>query len=230
MKQRNFQPKQAAKGFTLVEMLGVILIIAVFLGMGVNMIKDMDQGKSLSSAVAIAEGIFDEARIKAISSTGASRLVVHNDPSEPERFRRYLAVAEYGNVADDGTFVPSNPNSDGGDWIVTASGTLLPRSSYFDINGSGLVGANLAPGLFSIELPGENRAPVSCFFYEFNGEGIITSPGPGAGFVVAKGSLPPQASEPTFELNEGVPADAGGFVIWRLGNSSRIQNTSQINY
>lgn len=213
------------KGFTLVEMLGVLLIMAIFLGMGINMVRNLDQGKSISAAVALSEGIFDQARAAAMSRGTAARVVIHNDPADSERFRRYLAVAVLENQSND----PLNPSEQ---WVVKQRGVLLPQGSFFDQRGSGLIGSRLAPNSMSIPLPGEQQGAINCFFYEFNGQGILTSPGPGAGYVLFRGALPPNATEPIPVTNPDSqrPADPGGFVIWKQGNSSRIQDSSQIDY
>ena len=50
-------------GFTLVELLAVILVISILMTVGVMGVKNLSGGKSTTAAVASVEGLFEEARL-----------------------------------------------------------------------------------------------------------------------------------------------------------------------
>jgi hypothetical protein len=79
----------------------------------------------------------------------------------------------------------------------------------------------------SIALPGDKNTSVSCFYYEFNAEGLCVrkdSPEtPGAAFVVAYGVLRPNSDQPQVKGN-----NRSGFVIWRNGRTSLFRNPENI--
>ena len=68
-------------------------------------------------------------------------------------------------------------------------------------------------------LPGDSR---NCHYYEFNGQGVCTSPG--SGFVVESGARPPGQARP----NLGGRRDLGGFVVLKSGATSLIRNIENL--
>ncbi|MGB0259349.1 MAG: type II secretion system protein, partial [Coraliomargarita sp.] len=74
-------------GFTLIELLVVIALILVvssliFIGGGGG------DGAALSASQRIVSGVAKGARSQAILKNAKARLIIHNDPSEPEKYRR----------------------------------------------------------------------------------------------------------------------------------------------
>lgn len=209
---------RVARGFTMIEILTVIAIIAVLMSVASVGIQKMDAGQATSTALAVSEALFDEARSAAVGRGTRSRILIHNDPSEEERGRylRYMAVAVL--------------NQDG-EWEVTSRGTTLPSGVYFDAVSSSATSDRVTGigtyGTASIELPGENRSSTSCYYYEFNAEGLCVNGDsgetPGAAFILVGGVLTPNEDTPRMKDNNRV-----GFIVWRNGRSSLIRNPDQI--
>ena len=90
------------------------------------------------------------------------------------------------------------------------------------------------PGQSSTVLPG--GAVQNCRVYEFNSQGIITSPPPTNGtaygndvprFVIRAGSLPPGTTEPIPAGGAG-ERNVGGFVIWKNGRTAVFRHPDQV--
>jgi len=67
------------RGFTLVEVLVVMAIIATLLAVGVESIKKLSTSKGVSTAVPLVEGVFDQARQIAKTTGVPTRVVVYAD-------------------------------------------------------------------------------------------------------------------------------------------------------
>jgi hypothetical protein len=67
----------------------------------------------------------------------------------------------------------------------------------------------------------------SYYYYEFNAEGICTTPG--AGFVIGAGTR--AISKPTSKprVTSAAKRDFGGFVVWRNGRTSIFRSPAQIS-
>ncbi|MBT8044012.1 MAG: prepilin-type N-terminal cleavage/methylation domain-containing protein [Verrucomicrobiae bacterium] len=213
---------RVAPAFTLVEMLVVITIITVMLTVGSLGLRNLSKASGVSAGLPVAEAVFAEARAIAIGKGTRARVLVHatndrNDELHRERFLRYLAVA-YMELDDTG--------NETGNWIIASRGSKLPENVYFSEN----LSENNAPNIntMTIELPG--RSSTSCYYYEFNAEGLVTDPAVVNNdvprFVVMAGGLPPGADEPV-ATGDG-KKNMGGFVIWRSGRTSVFRHPDQI--
>jgi len=220
-------PRKA--GFSLIELLTVIAIISILMTVGAIGIGSLLGGKGITSGVASAESVFDEARSTAVSQRTKARVLIDvTDPSKPTYLRRMLVA--YEELDNEG-----NPKTD--QWTISNRGLMLPDQVYFSQNyskksltsGGGLDKMNL--NNVARDYRGEY------YYYEFNAEGICRPPStsdavgsekPGnATFVLGTGVREPNSSEP--RVTAATKRDFGGFVIWRNGRTSVFRNPNQIN-
>ena len=207
-----------APAFTLVEMLVVITIITVLLTLGAVGLKDMAKAGGVSAGLPVAEAIFAEARAMAIGKGTKARVVIHGthdktDEYHRERYLRYMAIQYLDTQGTDDV------------WVMASKGVSLPKGVYFMKTLSETGGLTIKSES-DIELPG--KSDTTCFYYVFNAEGMISDPSPSGDsvprFVIASGSLAPDATEPTIR-----DKNVGGFVIWRAGGTSLIRHPDQID-
>lgn len=158
------------RGFTLIELLvviSVILIASSIIFIGGN----SGAGVSLSSSTRIIAGIAQGARGQAILKNAETRLIIHNDPTDAEKYRRYIGIVYWGDDVDaDGNVLVTG-------WKAATQGTSLPNGIYFDPS---LV-ANSTDDSMSLDYPrikvGANTAlasgggSVPYFYYKFNSNG-----------------------------------------------------------
>lgn len=211
------------RGFTLVEMLVVIAIIASMLTIGALGMKNLSKARGVSAGLPVAEAVFSEARSLAVGKGTKARVLIHsqNDPDDEyhrERFLSYMTVA-YEELDDAG-----QPT---GNWVLSSRGSRLPKGVFFVESLSETDGPSIPE--MTITLPGNSSS--TCFYYEFNSEGLISDPVASGNtvprFVIRAGSLPPGADEPI--ANSTAKKNLGGFVIWRSGRTSVFRHPDQID-
>jgi len=216
------QTRFYAAAFSLLELLVVISIIAVLMTIGSYGIKNFSKASGVSAAIPIAQGVFSQARSLAIEKDTNTRVMMHADDRTDnlnrERNLRYMVV-QY--------------EDDGGNWVTASKGAKLPEGVYYSLSLSNRSTAP-NPGQSSTVLPG--GAVQNCRVYEFNSQGIITSPPPTNGtaygndvprFVIRAGSLPPGATEPIPASGAG-ERNVGGFVIWKNGRTAVFRHPDQV--
>lgn len=217
--------RHQAAAFTLIELLIVISLITVLMTVGSFGLKNYSKATGVGAAVPIAQGVFAQARSLAIEKGTGTRVLVHDDDRTDnlnrERRLRYLAV-QYWDTKD--TEVTTDD-----EWVTASRGVKLPEGVFYSVDLSNYA---TAPDVTQSSgfLPGGGGAST-CRIYEFNSQGIITTPAPSGNnvprFVVRAGGMPPGAPKPKANAGAGTK-NASGFVIWRNGRTSVFRHPNQI--
>lgn len=217
------QPKRRDRAFTLVEMLVVIAIMSILMTVGAIGLGGMG-GKGVSSGVATAESLFDEARSIAVGQRTKSRVLIAKDltNSGADNLRRILVASQ---VLDANGLPTSN-------WALSSRGAILPEQVYFskkfslkdhDAGSGTLDEMDVTTAMGKVAYVGKY------YYYEFNAEGICATPG--ASFVIGTGSrgLTTSAVKASPKVNAAGKRDFAGFVVWRNGRTSVFRSPSQIS-
>ena len=204
------------RGFSLIELLVVILIISMLLTLGAVGMKGITGGKGVSSGVAVAEALFDEARSIAVGKGTKARVLIDVDDTQNiDNYLRRMVVA-YQKLDNDG-----EPTQD---WELSSRASLLPDKTFFSREFSRLDHEGGGGEVREMNLTtGRTNFDGRYLYYEFNSEGICTTPG--ASFIIGTGTRT-EGQEPRV-TGEG-KRDFGGFVVWRSGRTSIFRDPDQM--
>tara|TARA_B100000963_G_scaffold236338_1_gene206583 strand:- start:2668 stop:3453 length:786 start_codon:yes stop_codon:yes gene_type:complete len=220
-------------GFTLVEIMAVMMVIAILLSVAAVGIQNIDRGQATTSALSVTEALFDEARSAAVGRGTRARLLIHKELNDSEvidreRYLSYMCVAvESTNREGD---------VEGAGWEVITRGTKLPSGVYFSPEESERAAESIGvgkPGTMRIDLPGKDSSGADsfkeCYYFEFNPEGVCIDGenagfDPGAAVILISGTRPRDVEEPKLMKNNKV-----GFVVWRNGRTSIFRSPEQID-
>ena len=207
--------RRVSGGFTLVELLVVVLIMSILLSVGATVIKGAG-GKGVSTALAGTEAIFDEARSVAVGRATRARVLIDVDDPTDEAYYLKRVVGAYEEVDDEGKPTDS--------WKLSGRAYTLPDKVYFSQVYS-------TPDDSEVRLTGNGGNYDGDYaYFEFNAEGICTTGMQGGAnyeaprFVIGSGARPKgRAPRATGEGRR----DFGGFVVWRNGSTSIFRDPSQ---
>jgi prepilin-type N-terminal cleavage/methylation domain-containing protein len=221
----NLLPASLRRAFTLVEMLVVIAIISILMTVGSVGLSSLG-GKGVTSGVATAESLFDEARSTAVGKSLRTCVLVAKNltNNSPDDLRRIIVGTE----PVDANGKPTTAANAEPAWVLTSRGTVLPDQTFFSAEYS----SKNHPGggkIDSITLTGAKAAYAGQYYiYRFNAQGIIDTPG--ASFIIGSGartlSKPADTNPP--RVSGGAKRDFGGFIVWRNGRTSVFRSPDQI--
>lgn len=213
--------KDRRLGFTLIELLVVISIILIassiiFIG------GNSGAGAALSSSQRIVSGIAQGARGQAILKNAKTRLIIHNDPSELDKFRRFFGI------------IYEDPDT-AGNWIAATQGTYLPEGIYFDAetssreSDSGALWSEAGQGM-TIAYPraGSVAGGSEAFlYYEFNSNG--TSANANAYLVLRAAAMIPGAAEvEELRVDEERQGLLAALIFRRAGTTTLVNEPGAI--
>jgi prepilin-type N-terminal cleavage/methylation domain-containing protein len=225
----------AHRAFTLVELLVVIAIISILMTAGSIGLRGMG-GKGVTSGVATAESLFDEARTTAVGRNIRSAVLVAKTltNNKGDDLRRIVVAYE---EVDPATGLASAPDSATPNWMLSSRGAVLPDQTFFSEkfskkNHTGGGGGIDTISSSRLKTPaGQGVKPSfagNYYIYEFNAQGIIKTPG--ASFIIGSGArnLSKSSNEAQPRVTAAGKRDFGGFVIWRNGRTSVFRSPEQM--
>ena len=192
------------KGFTLLELMVVLLIILILLGVGVGASRGL-RPNQVGTVETEAMRMFSGARSLALNKESTVRVLVHLDESQPRDYARVMALAWW--------------NQEVGLWQVDGSIVRFPEAVFFDADSCP---AGEGEGTGRIDLAtGEGGQGSLWRYYEFHSNG--SCPAAGERFLIGKGVL---------AVNGGVsftePRLKRGFVLRSSGAPLTYQGPDQI--
>ena len=109
--------KLRKEAFTLIELLVVIAIIGIIGGLIGTALKSPGGGEALNSAQRSAASLFKSLRLHAVSKQSLTRLIIHADPEDPNKFLRYIGIIYYDKIEKG--------------WVAAGTPSYLPKGIYF---------------------------------------------------------------------------------------------------
>ncbi|MDP3850255.1 MAG: type II secretion system protein [Luteolibacter sp.] len=243
---QSFQPKPSLRwglgAFTLVELLVVIAIISILMTAGSIGLSGMG-GKGVTSGVATAESLFDEARTTAVGRNLRSCVLVAksltNNPTED--LRRILVAYEEVDLTGTPATNPKygqakNPDSPSPKWELSSRGAILPDQTFFSSEFSFKDHKNQSDKIDIIThakfVTAKKAYEGEYYIYQFNTQGIIIDSTNanyrgGASFIIGSGARKP-VKNALPKVTGSAKRDFGGFVIWRNGRTSVFRSPEQM--
>jgi len=212
---------QRQQAFSLVELIAVIALIALFAGLFSLAVLRLGSG-SLEGAERLAGSQFNAARNLALLRGTEVRVLIQNDSSQPDLYRRQLGiiyqVSEAGETEQ---------------WVAYDSGVVLPEGYYF-VPEVACAEGTLEPNVMRLDFPRLDPHPEgegsAYYYFKYNSKGMAT-PG-GQQVVLEPGRLEPDGEgfsiAPLGTSAASRKARWGGFLILRLGGLLYFPNSDAI--
>ena len=204
-----------SSAYTLVELLvviGVLLIGFSFIYIGTG----AGDGAKLSSAQRTLSGLVKSARAQAILKNKEVRLIIHNNPADIEKYRRYVGIVYLGTDSSDAT-----------GWIAATQGTYLPKGIYYNAAASDAATADAIWDVPTMNINYPRRTVQTLgdeyIYYEFNKNGA--SANPNAYLVFQAGVVEPGSG---LSFPAAKSEIKSGLIIRRGGNATFVDDPAQL--
>lgn len=221
------RPCQQGGGFTLIELIVVITIMAAMMALAASMLRGGGRAQGLQSAVELVDGMVQEARLDAMGKGTWSRLVIVHTPGDADRDMRTMGVVSKNARTGKWQLVNRMQTLPAGFYISPTYSTLLESSGRAKAKTKGVEKSfSSREGQDAINLPGYGMTDV--YFIEFDEEGRMSQPNAPTRLVVVGGSAGDGKTEKPSPMTDGKPGLAGGIVIYPKGNVSRLRTDEQV--
>jgi len=238
-------PQKIKKGFTMIEILVVMAIIAILMTIGLISLRNISEAKGVSAAMPFIQSTLREAQTLAKSEQVKTRVLFHADDTntevDKERYLRYVFIMKLE------TDINGNE-----EWILTKPGYTLPPKAFLDLQwtsgsqtdtGADARGDELGAAIHSataeglngfvdVDLPGYAGGTETrkCYYVQFNASGLLEEPESTtdtAARIVLNGGRVNSGTSLTY-----IPSNAkekiDGVIVWRSGQISRVRNLNDI--
>ena len=203
--------RERRTGFTLVELLAVIALAALLAGM-FSFVALSNGGGSVESARRLAAGQFSGARHRALLQGTRTRVLIHADPAEPDRYLREIGIV----VADSGAGSATR-------WVAAGPGERLPRGTFF-VPGIARSAGTQPPDTMRLTFPTTEPQAAGdgdrYYYFGFNAAGQAEEPG--TQVVFEAGRMEPSgdgfAFVPAYTGGEARKQGGAGFLLLRMGS------------
>ncbi len=233
----------ARRGFTLVELIIVVAIIAIMLALSGNMLRNAGQGQGLEYATQLVRDAVREARTEAMAKSTWARLVIVKDSDEKNSSSQtknlhYLIV-----MYQEPMRMTRSTSIDEGDWKMSGRGVYLPSGFFVSPKYSTMLKLPRHPNdmvtrnnkefkelIDSMRISNKGNSDV--YYMEFDPQGRLTAPGRPTRLVVIGATPDPQAEDGIrpypMDPKTKLPTSAAGIVVWPKGNISTLRTPEQM--
>jgi len=238
--------KKCAKGFTLVELMVVIAIMAIMMTMAAGVLRDTGKGRGLDSGVDLLESMVREARATAQGNDTYTRLVIACDPKDKSvdsRHLRFMTVQMFRKDENNTGMYDGTRVDQGGRWVSTSAGVMLPPGVFFSPTYSKPLGwmEGSSGDMIGQEVTRlSSRGQTMVYYIEFDEKGRFVAPGAdplnptsAQRLVIISGRLgsgnrAKDGVVPSDVDSSRRPAAAKGIVVWPTGDISLLRTTEQV--
>ncbi len=128
-----FPRKPSRSAFTLVELLVVLGVMALFVGVFATALRPGNPTVAVEGAQAQLASLLTQTRGVALLERSHARLIINNNPDNPDRYLRFAGIVYDANEDGD-----NDPETDP-DWRPATDGISLPNGVFFVPPGAEIV-------------------------------------------------------------------------------------------
>lgn len=218
------------------ELLVVMVIMAVMLAFGANMLKDTDKAKGIQSGMDILNSAIDQAREIAKGRSTWTRVVI---PYTPEidgvrdvRHLNFVAVMSW--TSNDPSNLTLKPMGQEQGWSMEGRGLDLPPEIYIDpafcisLKSPDIVDSGKPITAQLVHAKISNSPPVPCIYLEFDRQGRLVWPRGATKLILVSGVVLPNGTLRSAKGADGHPAQAMGTMVMPNGHTTTIRNREQM--
>lgn len=197
-------------GFSLIELLVVMAIIAILSSLGMVAFSNIGRGSGVRGAADLAASLALSARVEAMSYGHGSLLVVDNGTNAGQKWRRF-AVFRYTN-----TPVEGSPMSNA---VLIGKPVVLQQGVFFRPDDS-----TITTNTATMNLPPRDQ-PTEVYYVKFAGDGQLA--GSSGVKLIFGGGIAEASGTPTFPAS--MNAGRQGFLLRKNGRPAFYQTPEQID-